>query len=266
MTVPQDINRRVIAEASHSSYQSSPSAGALTTNIVRSGDPTTDVPINDMGQTSQTPPATFHTDAVAVIVTPSTVPCASGNFFDTFLPITWTLMFSHPPDNGTEQQIITTRQPASAITQVLSTANQVPQFIPNIGATLQTGDVPTGDHPTPDSGSLSSPTIIPIFHSGTTHEEFDSSLESALMERDNIQLTSGSRLTTAGSDISPQITPVVDAHATMISNLGISNTQSNTRDITYSISIEAVGHENPAAPSTPDIAEDTSALGGRQDD
>jgi hypothetical protein len=84
------------------------------------------------------------------------------------------------------------------------------------------------------------------------------------MERDNIRHTSGSRLTTADSDISPQITSVVDA--TMISSLGISNTQSNTRDITYSISMEAVGHENPAVPSTPDIAEDTSALGDRQDD
>ena len=269
-TVPLDINRRLIAETSHFSHQSSLSTGALTTNIVRSGDPTTDVPVNEMGQTSQTPTPTFHTlphsDAVAVVFTPSTVPFSPGKNFDTFLPITLALMFSHPPENGTEQQVITTRQSASANTQVLPTADQVPQFIPNIGATLQTGDKPTGDHPTPDSGSLSSPTIMPIFHSGTIHEEFDSSLESALMERHNIQHPSGSRLTTAGSDNSPQITSVVDAHATMISSLSISSTQSNTRDITYSISMEAVGHENSPEPSTPDIAEHTSALGDRQDD
>jgi hypothetical protein len=86
------------------------------------------------------------------------------------------------------------------------------------------------------------------------------------MERDNIEHPSGSRLTTADSDISPQITSVVDAHATMISGLSTSSTQSNTRDITYSISMEAVSHENPPAPSTPDIAEHTSALGDRQDD
>ena len=72
--------------------------------------------------------------------------------------------------------------------------------------------------------------------------------------------------TAAGSDISPEITSVVDAHATTSSSLGVPSTQSNTRDITYSISMEAVGHENPAVPSTPDIAEDTSALGDRQDD
>ena len=87
-TVTLDVNRLVIAEMSHFSHQSSPSTAALTANIVRSSDPTTDVPINEMGQTSQTPAATFHTlphsDAVPVIVTPSTVPCAPGDFFDTF--------------------------------------------------------------------------------------------------------------------------------------------------------------------------------------
>jgi len=88
MTVTLDINRLVIAEVSHFSHQSSPSTAALTANIVRSSDPTTDVPIDEMGQTSQIPAATFHTlllsDAVPVIVTPSTVHCVTGDFFDTF--------------------------------------------------------------------------------------------------------------------------------------------------------------------------------------
>jgi len=107
---------------------------------------------------------------------------------------------------------------------------------------------------------------MPVFHSGTIHEEFHPSLESALVERDNIQHPLGSHLTTAGSDISPQITSVVDAHATTSSSLSIPSTQSNTRDITYSISMELSGHENPPVPPTPNIAENTSALGDHQDD
>ena len=79
-----DVNRLVIAEMSHFSHQSSSSTAALTRNVVRYGDPTTDGPTNEMGQTSQTPAATFHalphSDADPVIVTPSTVPCAQGEF------------------------------------------------------------------------------------------------------------------------------------------------------------------------------------------
>jgi len=87
---------------------------------------------------------------------------------------------------------MTTPQSASPISQILSISNQIPEFIPHTGATLQTGAKPAGSPPTPDSGSLSSPTIIPVFHSGTTHEEFHSSVESAHVQRDNIQQPLGS--------------------------------------------------------------------------
>ena len=186
--------------------------------------------------------------------------------FRDFLPLARTLIFSHPPDDGPEQQGIATPRSASSTTQILSTANQFSQLIPNIGATLQTGDNPTGARPTPDFGSISSPTIIPVVHSSTIHEEFHSSVESALVERDNIQHPLGSHPTAAGSDISPQITSVVDAHATTSSSLGVPSTQSNTRDITYSISMQVSGHESPPVPSAPDISEHTSAPGDHQDD
>ena len=87
-TVTLDTNRLVVTEVSYSSYQSSPPAASLTTNIVRSHNATNDLPTNEMDRTSRTPTATFHTlpqpDAVPVIVTPLTVSCAPGDFFDTF--------------------------------------------------------------------------------------------------------------------------------------------------------------------------------------
>ena len=87
-TVALDTNRLVVTEVSYSSCQSSPPTASLTTNIVRSHHPTTDVPINEMDQTSRAPPATFHTlsqsDAVPVILTPLSVPCEPGDFFNTF--------------------------------------------------------------------------------------------------------------------------------------------------------------------------------------
>lgn len=178
-------------------------------------------------------------------------------------------MFSLPSDNGNEQKGIATPQSTSAITQVLSTTNQNPQFIPSIGATLQTGDELTGSPPTPDSGSISSPTTMPVFHSGTVHEEFHSSVESALVQRDNIQHPLGlpsSFLTTVRSDVSPQITSVVDTHAAVGSSLSTPGTQSNTRDMAHSISMVVSGHENLSVPSTPNIAESTSTLGSHRDD
>ena len=105
---------------------------------------------------------------------------------------------------------------------------------------------------------------MPVIHGSTIHEEFHSSVESALMEHDNIQHHLGSHPTTAGSNISPQITSVVDAPATMSSSLP--STQSNIRDIAYSISFEVSAHENPPVPSTPNIVEHTSAPGEHQDD
>ena len=87
-TVALDTNRLVVTELSYSSHQSSPPTASLTANVVRSHHATTDVPINEMDQTSRTPPATFHTlsqsDAVPVILTPFAVPCEPGDFFNTF--------------------------------------------------------------------------------------------------------------------------------------------------------------------------------------
>ena len=226
-----------------------------------------------MDQTSRTPTATFHTlpqpDAVPVIVTPLTVSCAPGEFFDTFfLPITSALTSSRPSDNFNVQRGIATPQSASIITQSLSTDNQIPQSIPNIAATLQTGDKLTGSPPTPDPSSMSSPTIIPVFHSGTIHAEFHSSVDSALVQRDNIWHPLGSPssfLTTAHSGLSLQIASVLDAHTTMRSSPSTPSMQSNTRDIAHSISMVVSGHENPSVPPTPTIAGHTSPLGGHQD-
>ena len=109
---------------------------------------------------------------------------------------------------------------------------------------------------------------MPVFHSGTIHAEFHSSVESALVKRDNIRHPLGPRSsfpTTARSDISPQITSVLDARATTSSSMSTS-TQSNTRYMAHSISMVVSGHENPSVPPASNIAEHTLALGGRQDD
>ena len=177
------------------------------------------------------------------------------------------LMFFHLSDDGNEQKVITTSQSASTVTQFLSTASQTPRSVPNIGATPQTGGKPTSS-PTPDSVSLSSSAVTPVSQTITIHEEFHSSIESRLVQRDNIHQPLGSlssSLTTARSDISPQITSVVDAHAAMRSGPSGLSTQSNTGDMAHSISTEVSARETPSVPSTPNIVERTSAPHGHQD-
>jgi len=164
------------------------------------------------------------------------------------------------PENCNEQRDMSTPQSASAIIQNSSTANHIRQSIPDIADTLQ---------PTPDSSSLSSPTVIPVIHSGTIHAEFHSSEEPALMKRDNIRHPLGPRasfLTTARSDLSPHITSVLDARATMSSSLSTPSTQTNTRDMAHSVSMVVSSHEYSLVPPASDIDEHTSALGGRQGD
>jgi len=153
-----------------------------------------------------------------------------------------------------------TPQSASAIIQTSSTANHIRQSIPDIADTLQ---------PTPDSSSLSSPTVIPVIHSGTIHAELHSSVEPALMKRNTIRHPLGppsAFLTTVRSDLSPHITSVLDARATMSSSPSTPSTQGNTRDMVHSISMVVSGHEHSSVPPASDIAEHTSALGGHQDD
>jgi ribosome-associated translation inhibitor RaiA len=224
-----------------------------------------------MGQASQASTVTVQnlprSDAIPAIVIPLAVPSASGDFFDTFFLMIPALMFSHLSDDGNGQKVITTSQSASTITQVLSTASQIPQSVPNIGATLQTGGKPTSS-PTPDPGSLSSSAVTPVSQSVTIHEEFHSSIESKLVQRDNIHQPLGSLSsspTTARDNISPQITSVVDAHATMTSGPSALSTQSNTRDMAHSISTEVSARETLSVPSTPNIVEHTSAPHGHLD-
>ena len=88
------------------------------------------------------------------------------------------------------------------------------------------------------------------------------------MQRDNIRQPLGSTsssLSTARTHISPQITSVADAHATMSGGPSALSTQSNTHDMAISISTEVSGRETPSVPSTPNIIEHTSALQGHQD-
>jgi hypothetical protein len=176
------------------------------------------------------------------------------------LSVTPALIFSHPPDNGTEKQGLP--QSASATAEISSMTNQISQFILNVGSTIRTGDTSTGANPTPEAGSSSS--IMSVFHSGTIPEKFGPSLEPALTEHDNIPRPLGSHLPTITSDISPQIATVVDAHATVSSSLSIPGIPINTRDITRPVSMEV--SENPSVPPGPNIAEHTSALGDHQDD
>jgi hypothetical protein len=181
-----------------------------------------------------------------------------------FFPVTPAFIFSHPPDNGTERQSLP--QSASATAQISSMTYQISQFILNVGSTMRTGDTSTGANPTPEAGSSSSPTIMSVFHSGTIPEKFGPSLEPALTEHDNIPHPLGSHLPTITSDISPQITTVVDAHATVSSSLSIPRIPINTRDITHPVSMEVSDYENPSVPLGSNIAEHTSALGDHQDD
>jgi hypothetical protein len=103
-TVTLDINRLVIAEVAHFSHQSSPSTtAALTTHIVHFRDPASDEPVDEMGRPSPTAAATLdigtlpYSDADPVVVTPSTVPCAQGDFSTVpFIDYPSAYLFSSP--------------------------------------------------------------------------------------------------------------------------------------------------------------------------
>lgn len=87
-TVTLDVSRLAVAEVSHFSHQSSLPTVALTADVVHPHHPTTDAPINEMGQASQTSTVTVQklprSEAIPAIITPLAVPSASGDFFDAF--------------------------------------------------------------------------------------------------------------------------------------------------------------------------------------
>ena len=87
-TVTLDVSRLAVAEVSHFSHQSSLPTAALTADVVHPHHPTTDAPINEMGQASQTSTVTVQklprSEAISAIITPLAVPSASGDFFDAF--------------------------------------------------------------------------------------------------------------------------------------------------------------------------------------
>ena len=73
-TLSLDLTRLISALVSHFSPQSSLSTADFTTNIVPNNQPTGDIPINEMGESSQTTTATLlahpHPKPVPATVTP----------------------------------------------------------------------------------------------------------------------------------------------------------------------------------------------------
>ena len=192
VTLALNRNQLVSTEASHLSPEPSLSTTNLKTSVVRKSQPTGDIPINEMGQSSQTPSMTLLThsrpDPSPVTVTPSTVPHPpsvsveqQGDSSDTPRLITSELMSFYPLDRN-EQQDVTAPHAGSDITQISSTANQISQPIRNTAPAVQRREESTGVPPTTISDPQSSPIVMLSPPSSVNLTELASSVELALIQ------------------------------------------------------------------------------------
>jgi hypothetical protein len=116
------------------------------------------IPINETGESSQTPSVTLlthsHPDPSPVTVTPSTIPHPpsvsveqQGDSSDTPRLITSELMSFYPLDRN-ERQDVTAPHAGLDITQISSTANQISQSIRHTAPAFQRREESTGVPPT----------------------------------------------------------------------------------------------------------------------
>jgi hypothetical protein len=150
---------------------------------------------------------------------------------------------SHPPGSDTQQDVAVL-QPASDITEVSPTTNEIHQPKPNAGEAPQISEESTHITPTTYTDSLSPPIMMPTVHGGVILMVLLPSVESALVQPDRVEhalRSPSSSHTTARSRVTLRITPVQD------SGLTASRTQ------TRSIPMELTQHNNPSKPPSPDI-------------
>jgi hypothetical protein len=148
----------------------------------------------------------------------------------------------HPLDRNNQQlEDIAPPCAASDAAQISSLANQISQSIPNTGAFVQRGEESTGVPPTMVSEPESSPVMMPLARSGVIPEQLPLFVESALVRPDHPSRPQGSppsALIMSCSRITPQVTPVLDIHATR--NIGTlsSREHDETRDSNPPIPME----------------------------
>jgi len=154
---------------------------------------TPNIPMKEMGPTSQTRYATLltlplpdpglHTIALSPEPYPPSISGKQGDFLDTSYRITSALTFPHLLDRSRQQDIedIAVPRSASDVTQIPSADNQILQFIPYISPAIQTSEETTDISLTAVSDFLSSPSMIPALRSGSIPDgpPSESSVESA---------------------------------------------------------------------------------------
>jgi len=259
-----ELTRLVSALVSHFSPQSSLSTANFTTNIVPN-QPTGDILINEMGESSQTTTATFlahpHPKPVPATVTPPIVnhpPSVSveqGELSDIPQPISSDLTSVYLP-GWFKHQDITGPYDASDITQISSSANHISHSIPNTVAPVQRSEGSTRvPPPVSDSDPQSSPIVMLPPPSSLILTELPPSVESALIQPDHLSHPLGSQssiLTTARSRITPQVAPVLDVDVTTSAGSVSSHEHYETRDPNPPTPIEAslqVQQSRPLPPS-----------------
>lgn len=148
-------------------------------------------------------------------------------------------------------------QPASDITEVSPTANQMRQPNANAGATPQISEGLTHITPTTYSDALSPPAMMPAAHGGVILMVLPPSVESALVQPDRVShalISPPSSHTAARSHVTLRVTSVQDPGLT-----ASRGTQAR------SIPMELTQHNNPSKPPSPDIAY-TPLPGDREQD
>jgi hypothetical protein len=231
-----------------------------STKICHIDEPTPDIPINEIGETSQTPATIVLTgtfpqdpDPVPVTVTPSIVaypPSVSvgqqGESSDTPESIASDLTLFHPLD-ANQRQNLTPSHAGSDITPISSKATQIHNSIPSAGVTLQMSEGSTGiPHITvSDPQSLPPPSTV-----NPTEPPPSASAELALVQPDQLSQPLGSlssTVTTANYNITPQVPSVLGT--TSIGDL--SSHERETHDPNSATPTEAFLHVQQSGPSTP---------------
>jgi hypothetical protein len=156
----------------------------------------------------------------------------------------------------------------SPIAQESLTANQTNMFTAsNISSTPETNKESTGDPPAIVSGSQSLPIITPALHSSAIPAELSSSVESASIQFCHVSHPLGSPpsslLSPTHSDVTPQMTSVIDTNiSTSTDRLG-ARERDETRDANPSIPTDALLDAQQPEQSIRDIAEDALPPGHR---
>jgi Family of unknown function (DUF6535) len=277
VTLTLDVDPLVAMEVSDRSCRTPSSTADLTATIVRPDEPTQAVPINKTGESSQAPATTLlpfpHPDPVPDSMTLSTVPHLSsvsvqhpGCFLDV-LQLNTLLTLSHPLDMN--KQNIATPRATSDITQISSIASQITQSMPNIGFILRTNEESTGVPPTFVSCSSSSPAMTPALHGIIIPAELSSSIESAPVQPSHVSHPSEvppSSLATSRSEVTPQVTFVLDASTTTNTDTLSAREHDEICELTPSIPMEVSLHISQLGPSMYDIVDDASPPWDRQND